>query len=119
MDTKSTLILYRSYKKEIAEEKWFRIGVKYSVMLRTRGNALKIGERDWGNDTNVCNLCHGDAESLLHFLFHCSSLQETRSHFIHLQLPSNYNQNDLLKNILLFNEGSYFSKEYFIDMVYL
>ena len=80
--------------------------------------ALKLGERDWGNTTNICNLCHGDSENLEHFLFHCNPLQETRNHFIHLQLPSNFNHNNLMKTILLFNEDPDFCKEYFIDMVY-
>ena len=49
LQNKSTLELYRNHKKQIDEEKWFKNGNKYSIMMKCRSDTLSLY---WRNRTN-------------------------------------------------------------------
>ena len=117
MSNKSTLQIYRMYKKEVKEEKWFRNGEKWSVMLKARSNTLKLRWREWATQENKkCGLCDGDVETLEHFLIICPKLQEERSKYVELQMPREENTNTTIATILLFREDK--NPAYYIDMLW-
>ena len=67
--TKSTLTVYISMKQHIKEEKWFKNGAKYSLMMKARSDALKLGWRNWATDEEkICKLCGHEIETNKRFL---------------------------------------------------
>ena len=118
MERKSSLLLYRNNKNKMNEEKWFKNGNKYEIMMKARSNSLKLGKRDWENHDNICKMCNEGEETLQHFIISCISLNDTRISFIQLQRPHNENIEDIIKKVLLFEQDSEFSTEYYIDLVY-
>ena len=102
---KSTLYLYREFKKNVSEEKWFRNSYKHSIMMNARANTLKLGWRSYLHDDNsLCQLCSAQVETLEHFLIDCHKLQHIRQKYILLQRPEIENKVCTLKTLLLFDE---------------
>ena len=100
METKSTLDIYKSHKKVIEEERWFRNGIKYNIMKKAKSNTLKLGWREWTVQENkICQLCKIEIESLEHFIQLCTELQHLRNKYIQLQLPMNENKLVILSEI--------------------
>ena len=100
METKSTLDIHRSHKKVIEEERWFRNGIKYNIMIKARSNTLKLGWREWTVQENkICQQCKIEIESLEHFILMCTKLQHLRNKYIQLQLPMNENKLVILSEI--------------------
>ena len=119
MLSKSTLSIYNEYKLKIEEEKWYRNGFKYNVMMRTRSNSLKLNWRNWGFDQlKTCNLCSQEVETLEHFLLKCPKLQSYRNKYIELQKPYKENMRELMATIMLLNKNRDQSNEYYIDMIH-
>ena len=120
MESKSSLDFYRSHKTKINEEKWFRNGTKYEIMMKTRSKSLKIGKRDWENQNSICELCGEEEETTEHFIFICNKLDKSRCQFLQLQKPINSVSNNinLLKRILLFEKDVEFNEDYYINLVF-
>ena len=92
---------------------------KYRIMMMVRSNTLNLNWRNWGLDEEKkCNLCENNVETLSHFLFECSKLQERRNFYKELQLPQQENmQRDVIPFLLLFKKGDQ-PFGYYIDVVY-
>ena len=74
MVSKSTLSIYDEL--EIEEEKWYRNGFKYNVLVTIRSNSLKLNWRKWGFDQlKTWSLCFQDVETLEYFLLKCQKMQ--------------------------------------------
>ena len=80
MATKSSLVLYREYKKDICEEKMYdnRNASVLLFLAKTKGLKLNIEKRHTGGET-TCSLCREEAETTFHFLFKCSKLKRKRN----------------------------------------
>ena len=76
MATKSSLNLYRVYKKDICEEKMYdnRNASVLLFLAKTKGLKLNIEERHSGGVT-TCSLCKEEPEDTFHFLFKCKKLK--------------------------------------------
>ena len=47
METKTTLMRYRNEKINICEEKWYRNGAKYTIIMKARSNTLESECISW------------------------------------------------------------------------
>ena len=104
MENKSTLELYRSFKREVGEEKWMDNRWQTNIMMRARTNTLKLG---WRGDREVCELCGQESETLKHFLLMCSKLNGVRMTGYLLQRPFRCPEDELMADMLLFGRNSY------------
>ena len=72
MDQKSTLYLYREYKKRIMQESFYDNTWGSTLMFRARSNSLKLNwrRRFQGGDVG-CEMCNDGEETLNHFMIEC------------------------------------------------
>ena len=121
MNMRSTLKMYSKFKNHPQEVKWFRNGQRYFNMMRARSNTLKLGWREFENDSNkICKICSkGEIETLKHFILECVELQETRNKYILLQLPRIANDDKLMQKILLFEIDNETNFQEMIEIVNL
>ena len=50
------------------------------------------------------------------FSISCNKIHKSRQQYIHLQLPINYNKQEIMKVIILFNKDENYNNEFFINM---
>ena len=83
MNEKSTLEMYRTYKREIKEERFYDNTTESCLMFRARSDTLKLGWRKRFEGGEVsCQLCNiGEEETLSHFVEKCDRLQEIRREY--------------------------------------
>ena len=100
---KSTLNIYSILKDKPDEVKWYRNGIKFSLMMQARADALNLGWRGFELDkSKICKICEcGEEETLLHFILDCARLQGIRMKYLLTQLPRQENKRKLLLTILL------------------
>ena len=116
---KFTLINYSRNKKQICEEKWFRNGREYEIMMRARSNTLLLNWREKDSIKKICPLCKMEEESIDHFIIECYILQPIRNECILLQHPRiNSYQNDLIDKMLLFKKDKNFTHDFFVKLLY-
>ena len=119
MESKSTLGIYRQYKTNIKEEKWFLNNNKANIMMKARSNTLKLSWREFGTESaKICKLCGEEIETLEHFLLYCDRLQEVRSGYLELQRPVVENKTDLMASILLLESGGGGRTEYYMELLW-
>ena len=76
---KETLRIYRKYKENIDEVKWFDNTQKSKIMMQARLNVLPLNWRKeylCGNIT--CPLCNVEVETLEHFLLNCTKYEDLK-----------------------------------------
>ena len=84
--------------------------------MNARANTLKLGWRKHFHDNNsLCKLCNKQVETLDHFLIECHRTQPTRQKYLILQWPQIENKNNLIKTLLLFDDGIDDDKQTYID----
>ena len=106
METKTTLSVYRSNKQTISEEKWYRNGERFMLMMRARSDTLNLAWRNWGVDeAKTCKLCGAEDETLKHFIIRCDRLQEIRKGFLLLQRPNIENEDEIISEFLFMGEN--------------
>ena len=119
MQQKTTLKWYMERKLDINEEKWFKNGHKYSLMMKARSDTLKLRWRDWALEGDkICQVCDCEIETLEHFLLDCKPLQEVRNYNLELQLPREKNgREDKIAKLLLFKDDDENEREKLIDLI--
>ena len=118
VQSKTTLNLYQN-KMDIAEIKWFRNHLKYSIMMRARSNTLDLGWRNRNaSDDKICKLCNLEIESLSHFLLNCYKLQEIRESYTPFQFPQPEHNLDLMKEFLLFENKYGNETVFYVDLLF-
>ena len=118
MERKSTLDLYRNYKMEIREEKWYANGHKWVIMMKARSNTLRLRWREWGtNEEKQCQICRNGTENLEHFLVTCVSLENVRSKYIELMRPRIDDNRKIMMVILMLCENEK-SPLYYVDLIW-
>ena len=115
MKEKSSLKIYREFKKEIKEEKYYdnRESSKYLFLARSNTLPLNIKRKYTGGDTK-CELCNTENEDLVHFLINCKKLEHKRNKEIMLK-NRNENKETMVGNIL-FKEDKEKTKEMITQM---
>ena len=48
IETKTTLMRYRNEKTNLCEEKLYRNGEKYTIIMKARSNTLELECKSWG-----------------------------------------------------------------------
>ena len=88
MKEKRSLKIYREFKKEIKEEKYYdnRESSKYLFLARSNTLPLNIKRKYTGGDTK-CKLCNTENEDLVHFLINCKKLEHKRNREIMQKNP--------------------------------
>ena len=81
MEEKSTLVIYRSGKESITEEKVYDNTFGSTLLFRARTNCLQLNWRKrFVGEIDTCQLCmEGEVESLEHFLRKFSGLRHIRN----------------------------------------
>ena len=119
MNAKTTMKIHRKFKNEIREEKWFRNGHKWSIMMNARADTLKLRWREWQTDEGRnCPMCGYREETREHFILECVKLEQIRCKYIELQRPMNDDPEMIIASVLLYNKNTWNEKEYFVDMIY-
>ena len=120
MIEKSSLNIYRKFKTEIEEVKYFRNGFKWELMINARANTLKLGWRDWGlEEEKICKMCRGGIEDLRHFLLECPKLEPIRNKYLELQRPRMEDELDIIGIILLLKgKPNYLQTQKYLDMIW-
>ena len=105
--TKSTLSLYATVKDRPEEIKWYRNGIKFSLLMQARADALNLGWRGFEADkSKLCKTCiNGEDETLLHFILECPRLEMVRGKYMVTQLPRIESSRKLLRTILLLDDN--------------
>ena len=80
MSTKTTLGIYRKFKKGIRDERIYDNRKSSELLFRARSNtlALNIEKRHTGGNTE-CELCHTGQEDIRHFMLECWTLEDKRN----------------------------------------
>ena len=113
---KSTLYIYREYKRNVREETWFYNSGKANLMMRARSNTLKLGWREFGlGEVKICKMCGLEDETLKHFLILCPSLQEMRNKYIELQWPPISGRQSIMAEMLLLTRVD---EKYYIEILW-
>ena len=103
---KSTLYIYRMYKSEIEEVKYYANDLASVIMFRARTNTLQLNDRNRHTNNLVnCQMCNGEEyEDLTHFLIDCPAYERFKKNF----RRSNENiptKEETIANYLLFNSN--------------
>ena len=103
MENKSTLKLYRDYKKNIKEQ-WIDNTEDSKLQVRGRTNTLNL---NWRNrhqgKSKQCPTCECEIETLEHFLIECNHYTNIRLSFAFMREMHDISNEDKLKNILAFD----------------
>ena len=87
IEKKTSLILYRQFKDQIKEEKYYN-DEKSLIRFRFKTNTLLLNDRKrHQNENTKCSLCGYNLEDLSHFLLECSCIEEERQKITYLQRP--------------------------------
>jgi len=103
MEGKSTLRIYREFKKEMREED-YEGGMESRIWFGARTGSLRLGYRSWGEGEEGCRLCGAEREDDLHFILECEVLEEIRGEAMELQRPRVEN-GEVVVGQFLFGEG--------------
>ena len=117
-EERSTLVLYRKYKLEIKQEKWFRNGYKYEIMMKARSNTLRLAWREKGDEEKLCKLCRKEEETLKHFLLDCNLLQNIRNECVIMQKPRIEKEDEILQELLLFKNTCREKVQEYLNVVF-
>ena len=82
IENKSSISIYRTFKKEIREEKCYDNRPESNLLFQARTNTLDLNTRNRfkkedEKDTR-CKLCGKENENLIHFLIECKEMEKVR-----------------------------------------
>ena len=115
VDSKSSLALYKNYKKVIKEEEVYDNTFASVLLFRARTGTLGVNRqnRHVGGDTN-CYYCKDIEENLIHLMLDCPQYNKERIKVKELQKPYIEDREKILGNFL-FNENNIDKKK---DILY-
>ena len=104
MNSKSSIAIYRKFKKSIKEEKEYDNTQSSALLYKARANVLALNDRKrHQNEDTKCPLCNHLYENMEHFILDCEELENIRSENIVLQRPHLENKDDIIGNFLFKN----------------
>ena len=102
---KETLRLYRKYKVDINEEKWYDNTAKSHIMMKARLNVLPLYWRKQHQGGNTqCPVCNEETETQEHFLIHCTGYDDLKRNYNFIDDGGAGNQDDIMACMLLLKE---------------
>ncbi len=104
MNEKSSLKIYRKWRKEIGGQEVYTNNQASEILFNARTNNLNLNERKRfrGEDTK-CDMCGAENEDLKHFLWWCPAYREERRTFTRLQQPYVKEEEDIIGKYLFEN----------------
>ena len=102
MESKSSLVMYRKYRKEIGgQEEVYDNRKSSDLLFRCRTNNLNLNDRCRfrGEDTK-CNICGAETENLNHFLLWCPEYSEERRKYQIIQRPYIEEEENIIGDLL-------------------
>ena len=84
IEKKSSVKIYRRFKKDIKEEKIYDNKRSSQIMFQARVNCMALNNRyrHMRDGVTTCDLCKDGTEDLEHFLLRCESLRNERDNEI-------------------------------------
>ena len=105
MRRKSSLEVYRHWKKEIKEEKQYDNRPASITLFKARANCLPLKDRKrHQNENTTCEACGEEEENLGHFILRCKEYEEERKTMIELQRPYEEDENQVIGKFLFKEE---------------
>ena len=88
MEGKESLIIYRSWKKEVKEEQIYDNRYSSVLLLKARTDTLPLNykNRHTGGDIK-CIPCGASKEDINHFILECPEYKDIRPEIVELQQP--------------------------------
>ena len=103
---KETLRIYRKYKTDIKEEKWYDNTWQSNVMMKGRFNVLPLNWRKRHQGGSVlCPICNEEDETQEHFLIHCKAYADLKRDYNFINGGAN-DEDDTMARMLLLKEES-------------
>lgn len=117
VEEKSSLSLYRNWKKEMAEEKIYDNRPSSQILFKARTNNLRLNNRNrhTGGDTK-CIFCDWNMEDLNHFILWCPGYEDIRKQTILLQRPYIEKEENIIGQLLFSEQRIQESKELVYQM---
>ena len=106
MSGKETLRIYRTYKKDIKEINWYDNTYKTKLFIRARTDTLDLNWRERFKNKETKCMCGHENETLKHFILDCEMYKDVRIRSMILQRPYIENENELISDVLGFQECS-------------
>ena len=117
MENKSSLSIYRHWKKDIKEAECYDNRPSSTIMYKARANCLPLHDRKrHTNEDTSCKVCSAENETLEHFLLWCPAYQEKRKECIDLQQPYRENVCSIIGAFLFRENDIENKKEIIYDM---
>ena len=86
VEKRSTLNVYRMFKKDMKEEEYDG-GFESVVWFRARTNCLELNGVKREEEERICGVCGLEVEDLRHFVARCVELESERREAVELQRP--------------------------------
>jgi len=103
MEERSSLKIYRQFKKEMKEED-FDGGMESSIWFAARTGSMRLACRRWSGENEDCGMCGEGREDEEHFILECGRLEHIRWRVVELQRPRREEQ-DMTLGLFLFGAG--------------
>ena len=104
MTDKRTLRIYSKYKTKIKEISWYDNSYKTNLMIKARTDSLSLNWRNKYKNADTKCLCGTPNEDLEHLILECELYGDIRKKFLFTQQPYRENKEEVISNILLFQE---------------
>ncbi len=104
MNEKSSLKIYRKWRKEIGgQEEIYNNDQASEILCKSRTNTLRLNDRKrFWNELTTCDMCGAELEDLKHFLLWCPAYtQERRNERLQQPYPE---QEDVIGQYLFENK---------------
>ena len=111
VESKSSLNIYRQWKKVIKEEVYDNTYASV-LLFKARTGTLNVNKqkRHWGGSTS-CHFCENTEEDLKHFLLMCPGYERERKEVIELQQPYEENEVEVIGKFLFVEDNIEQKKE--------
>ena len=117
LETKSSLGLYKGWKKDMKEEQIYDNRKASEILYRARSNSLMLEDRSRHSGGRItCRICDQGTENLTHFILECEGLIEERGRAKTLQRPHPEDQDEVLGAFLFDQETLEENKVTLYDM---
>ncbi len=98
MNEKSSLKIYRKWRKEIGgQEEIYNNDQASEILFKSRTNNLRLNDRKrFWNELTTCDMCGAEREDLKHFLLWCPTYTQERRKSERLQQPYPEEEEDVI-----------------------
>ena len=108
LETKTSIPIYRKYKKEIREERIYDNRPESRLLFQARSNTLNLNNRkrfkkEAIKEDEKCKLCGNEQENLIHFMIDCKIMETVRDNVL-ISKYQEENKEDIVGRLLFEHE---------------